>query len=92
VPNSSRYDPEQWASMNRPEMQAKIRQDLYNCLRRFLDTAPEGQPLERATELLMLMRRYFHTELERLDSPKPPKEIEQIEQIGSVELVLRALD
>jgi hypothetical protein len=86
-----RYDAEQWAMMNSPEGQKRIRAGLYKYLRSFLDTAPEDKPLERAQELLVLVKRYFDDELIELEDGGP-YDLERIERSGSMELVVRALE
>jgi len=54
-----RYDREQWELMNRPETQVRFRKELWSCVRRFLDTSPEGLELSRVREVLLLVRKYF---------------------------------
>jgi hypothetical protein len=59
-----RYDPGQWELMNRPEMQARIRQSFKGYLQSFLDTAPDGKTQERFVDVLSFLRAYFVRELE----------------------------
>jgi hypothetical protein len=58
-----RYDPEQWRSMNEPEGQERIRTALIRYMQCYLDSAPEGGELERATEMLLILKKYFEQEL-----------------------------
>lgn len=37
------YDPKQWQTMNEPGKQQRIRADLNNYMRSYLDSAPEGR-------------------------------------------------
>jgi hypothetical protein len=87
----SRYDAEQWAMMNSPEGQKRIRDGLYKYLRSFLDTAPEDKPLERVQELLALLKRYFEDEIIELEGGNPD-DLERIERTGSMALVVTAVE
>jgi len=86
-----RYDAEQWAMMNSPEGLKKISAGMYRSLRTFLDTAPEDKPLERVQELFALLKRYFEDEIVELEDGRPD-DLERIERIGSMDLVVRALE
>jgi len=73
VMGEQRYDAEQWALMNSPEMQEKIRQEkirqsLKGYLRSFLDTAPEGRTQERYLEVLSFLKHYFKKEFEESET------------------------
>ena len=83
--NSNRYDPEQWAFMNRPDTQIKIRNALSGYLRSFLDTAPEHDGSERVKELLAMVKRYFEKELEKAENER------DLNRISASELVLASL-
>jgi hypothetical protein len=71
--------------MNRPETQTKIRNSLAGYLRSFLDTAPDDGGPERVRELLVMVKRYFETELEKAESESDSK------RISASELVLASL-
>jgi hypothetical protein len=86
-----RYDAHQWAMMNGPEGQKKIRDGLFKYLRSFLDTAPEDKPLERVQQLLTLVKRYFEDEVQELSEGRPD-DLERIELQTSMETVVMALE
>jgi hypothetical protein len=54
--------------MNLPETQQRMRADLRSIIARFLDTAPDGQIIARASVVIGILKEYFETQYEDEDA------------------------